>query len=74
MPDEAEETANNLSPEDRAWIDNASLESLLHRNRFAPLGDDWFHGQRGRYHLDVMYKKRDADPAEWTAASKRIGW
>lgn len=63
-----------MTPEDKEWIDNASIYDLLYRNRFAAIGSGWFTGERGAYHLKVMTEKRAANPAEYVAASKSMGW
>ena len=61
-----------MTPEEKTWIDNASLYDLLYRWRFAPAGT--FVGDVGIYHAKVMFAKRDADPEEWTRVSKDVGW
>ncbi len=57
---------------DKAWIDGASLEELLRRWRYAPIGDPIFQGDIGAYYSKVVRERRDADPAEYTRASKAI--
>ena len=57
------------------WIDSADLESLLRRQRFAPLGSPWFSGSVGDHFGEVLGKRRrEAGPEAWTATSKKIGW
>lgn len=73
-PTPADSAPDQIKSGDKAWIDNATLSSLLHRWRFAPLGDPMFQGATGEYYSKVMFGKRDADPAAWTAASKSVGW
>ena len=63
-----------MTPEQKAWIDNASYEQLLHKWRFAPLGDSWFQGECGEYYSKVMSEKRNANSDEHIQASKSIGW
>lgn len=63
-----------MTPEEKAWIDNANLFSLLSRWRFAAVGDKMFQGETGEYYSKVMFGKRDADNAEWVRASKEVGW
>lgn len=58
----------------KQWIDDATLEQLLNKWRFAPVGEPMFQGDIGKYYAKVMTAKRSADPAGWVAASKRIGW
>ena len=57
----------------KASIDAASYEELLARWRSAPVGSPWFVGELGRYYQQRMREKRNQDPAEAVAASKRIG-
>jgi hypothetical protein len=63
-----------MTPEHKAWIDNASYEELLRKWRFAPIGDSFFQGDTGAYYGGALAAKRDADPDAAVAASKRIGW
>ncbi len=56
------------------WIDGASYEQLLRRNRFAPVGDPMFQGAVGDHFMAVMAEKRAAEPDHGVGASKRIGW
>jgi len=56
------------------WIDSASYEQLLRRWRNAPIGSPWCHGEVGDYFEEVLYRKREEDPAAHVAASKSIGW
>ena len=63
-----------VDPKDKNWIDNATLEDLLRRWRFASVGDPIFQGETGEYYSDVMFKKKGNDPDKWVAASKKIGW
>lgn len=65
---------STLTPEAKAWIDNASYMQLLSRWRFAPAGDPIFQGDSGDYYATVMAEKHDADPDEAVRASKAIGW
>lgn len=64
-----------MTPEDKEWIDNATLTELLTRWRRAPANDPIFAGDTGNYYSTVMFGKRDALPyGEWTKLSKSIGW
>ena len=56
------------------WIDNATLEQLLAKWRFAPSGDPMFVGDIGKHFEDVMNRKRKEEPGRWISASKNIGW
>lgn len=57
------------------WIDNASYQELLRKNRFEPSGSPWFAGPVGDHFLDVMKTKREeVGHAGHVAASKTIGW
>jgi hypothetical protein len=63
-----------FTEEERNWIDNATLEQLLHKWRFCPIGDTYFQGKRGEYFKDVMVNLKNANPADWVSASKHVGW
>jgi hypothetical protein len=63
-----------MTPEQKAWIDNASLRDLLEQWRFAKSGDPLLFGECGVYFSKRMFAMRDADNAAWVRASKSIGW
>ena len=63
-----------MTPEQKAWIDSASLETLLENWRFAKSGDPLLQGETGEYYSKVMFARRDADNAAWVRASKSVGW
>ncbi len=63
-----------MTPEQKAWIDSASVMQLLEHWRFAPSGDPLLMGDTGTYYAKVLNERRDADPARYTAASKALGW
>ena len=63
-----------MTEDQKKWIDEADIESLLRKWRFSPVGDTMFEGDTGQYYLKAMADKRDENPAAYTAASKRIGW
>ena len=65
---------NELTEENRKYINSLSYEQLLSKWRFAPVGDKWLQGETGAYWGKRMAEMRDKDPAEAVAASKRIGW
>ena len=65
---------NMMTPEQKKWIDEADLDTLLREWRYAPMGDPMMAGETGEYYSKVMFSKRDKDPAAWVAASKRAGW
>jgi len=65
---------SNLTEEEKKRIDSMSLESMLYKWRFEPSSTGYFQGDRGKYFSNRMFKLRDANPKEWAAASKRIGW
>ena len=39
----------NLTPENKQHIDALSFGGLLSHWRFAPVGDEWFQGETGKY-------------------------
>lgn len=57
------------------WIDNASMEELIRKIRFEPIGSPWFQGKVG-LHFNKVYRKRRAETPveEWRAISKKVGW
>ena len=61
-----------LTDENKRIIDNHTIEELLRRWRFSPAGDEWFQGDTGEYWAKRMNELREKDPAEYTAASKRL--
>lgn len=63
-----------LTPELKAQIDAMSITSLLHKIRFAPIGDPLFQDDSGDYCLKRYAELRDKDPDGAVAASKTIGW
>ena len=63
-----------MTPDEKIWIDSATLYKLLERWRFAHPGSRWFTGETGGYYSDAMNRKRAQDPEGWTAASKAMGW
>lgn len=65
----------NIKPNDKAWIDNASYETLLSKWRFAPVGDPLLQGETGQYYSQAMKTaKAKITDAETVRASKNIGW
>lgn len=59
----------------RKWIKNATYEELLRKHRFAPLNDELFIGNLGKYFGEIMCKKKQKlTPGEQVQASKNIGW
>lgn len=63
-----------MTDEQKKKIDEMPYESMLYLNRFARLGHPMFCGDTGAYFMEVMKRKRDADPGAAVAASKSIGW
>lgn len=69
-----------LTPENKAYIDSLSYESLLSRWRFAPVGDPWFQDdqsgepQTGAYWGKRMAELRSQDENGAVQASKNVGW
>lgn len=59
----------------KAYIDNASYETLLREWRFQKLGSVSFEGERGEYFEKVMFTKREVmGPEAARAASEAVGW
>ena len=63
-----------MSPEQKKWIDASSYEGLLHKWRFAAVGDAMFQGDTGDYYSKVMAEKRSSERDGGVSASKSVGW
>ena len=63
-----------LTDELKQKIDNMSYADMLAKWRFAPIGDNLFQDDSGKYFSDRMFALRDAKPEAAVAASKAIGW
>lgn len=70
----SEQDDGRLSDEDRSKIEAMTIHEMLSHWRFDPAGTYWFRGERGALFQEVMFRKRDANPAEWTRSSKALGW
>lgn len=62
-----------LTPENKAQIDEMSYSQLLSHWRFAPIGDPWFQGETGKYWSERMHELREKG-ADHISASKSLGW
>ena len=62
-----------LTDENKTYIDSLSVEALLERARFAPIGDPWFQGETGTYWMKRLAELRNANNGAYVAASKRMG-
>lgn len=59
----------------KLWIDNASYEELLYKNRYASIGDPFFQGEVGVHYTLVMQRKKlEIGIEEAIRISKKIGW
>lgn len=65
---------NELTEEMKAHIDSLDMEALLHKARFAPVGDPAMIGDVGAYWLRRLSEVRKENPGMYTAVSKKIGW
>ena len=63
-----------MTDEDKAWIDNASYETLLRRWRFSPPGDWMLQVDTLDYYAKILAAKRSENPGDAVRASKTIGW
>ena len=64
-----------MNEKTRKYIDGLTLDQLLSKWRFAPIGDPMLQGETGDYFSKVMSEKRKAaGDGAWTAASKSVGW
>jgi hypothetical protein len=58
-----------------SWINKASYEQLLRKNRFSASGNLYFIGEVGIHYMKVMAEKKAAlDPGEAAEISKKVGW
>jgi hypothetical protein len=66
----------DLTAENKRHIDASTYEQLLHKVRFAGVGDPWMQGETGDYWLQRMALLREAPGGgeEHVRASKSIGW
>ena len=62
-----------LTKENKDYIDSLNIEQLLHKWRFAPVGDPWFQGDTGKYWSDRINLRNQNDDS-YVLASKSIGW
>ena len=68
---------DEMTPEQKAWIDNATYEMMLERVRYAPVGDPLFvRDTEVSKYFDTRCAqlRKEVGDAGHTAASKRIGW
>ena len=64
-----------LTKELKEQIDAMSYEQMLSKNRFAPIGDEMFIGEVGKYFGARMSKLRaEGKVGMHVAASKSVGW
>lgn len=65
----------DLTIENKEYIDSLSYTQLLERCRFAPIGDEWFQGETGKYWGERMGKLRSQPGGNerHVAASKALG-
>lgn len=62
-----------MTQEQMEWIDNADYEQMLHKWRFAPIGDPYFSDPETWSYFDKIMKQKKSrvDPV---AISKKVGW
>ena len=64
-----------MTEDQKNWIDRSTYKMLLEKWRFAPVGDQIFQGESGKYYSEVMADRRKTlGPEVHTQASKEIGW
>jgi hypothetical protein len=63
-----------MTPEKKAEIDRLGVYTLLHDNRFAPIGDPRFQGEEGEYRMERLAYVRSLDNDAYVRASKDMGW
>jgi hypothetical protein len=62
-----------MTNEQKAWIDNASYEMLLHKWRYAPLGDPYFQNKELSDHF-IKSMREKKETYDHVQASKNVGW
>lgn len=66
---------SKLTEELKNEIDSMSLEDIIRKIRFTPIGDEFFIGESYSYFAQHRSKVMDKSSLEdYTAASKRVGW
>jgi hypothetical protein len=65
-----------LTPENKSHINSLDYRELLRRWRFAPIGDEMFQGETGKYWRQRMTELRQLPGGDelHTQCSKSIGW
>lgn len=63
-----------LTDENKKYIDEHSYYELLARWRTAPVGDEMFQGETGKYWGERMSTLKAENPGAAVQASKDIGW
>lgn len=66
-------SAEELSPEDKAAIDAMSVEHMVRKWRFAPVGT-FGNDPRSLYFQERLERIKAEDKDAWVAASKLVGW
>ena len=64
----------DLTPQNKTYIDSLGVYNLLHKVRFAPVGDTWFQGETGEYWVKRLSEVRAQDNEAYMRASKDMGW
>jgi hypothetical protein len=63
-----------LTPENKTHIDGLGVGELLHKVRFASIGDGWMQDATGEYWIKRLGELRAKDEGAYVAASKSLGW
>lgn len=65
-----------MTPEQKTWIDNASLVELLRKWRHSAPGSEpmFMETETSNYFQARMFKLRSDNNDAWVAASKIVGW
>ena len=64
-----------MTPAQKEWIDKATYQQLLEKQRFSCGDDPFFQDPEAWEHFSgTMVKLRNANPAAAVLASKNLGW
>lgn len=57
------------------WVNTASIEALLSKQRFEPVGSPWFANEKVANAISARLSTlRERDAAAYVTASKSLGW
>jgi len=54
------------------WINDASIEALILKYRYEPIGSSWFIGEVGTHFFNVISASRASRPNDWTEINQTL--